>query len=124
MIRMFFRGLLGWCPYCGKGRFAKNRLAAHRFCDYCGLEFENAPGDFTGAAVMGYALTSLTSLALAFALYLLWEPPVALVLALGIAFIIVMSIVTYLPLKGLWIAFLVYTHALTPPGQPDETPGF
>lgn len=123
MIVMFLRGLLGWCPYCGKGRLAKSPFAIHRFCDHCGLEFENAPGDFTGAAVLGYGVTSLASLALGFALVILWEPPILLVLAVGIAFIIVVGIVTYLPLKGLWIAFLVYTHALTPPGMEHWSDG-
>ena len=117
MMIMFLRGLLGWCPFCGKGRFAKNRFATHPACSNCGLVFETAPGDFIGASVMGYALTSVASLALAFALYILWEPPVALVLIVGVVFIIVLGLITYLPMKGLWVAFLVYTHALVPPGE-------
>ena len=119
MILMFLRGLLGWCPFCGKGRFAKNILAANKTCSNCGLEFENAPGDFTGAAVLGYGLNSLVSLALGFAIYLIWEPPILLVIAIGIAVIVVLGMLTYLPLKGLWVAFLVYTHALAPPGHEE-----
>jgi uncharacterized protein (DUF983 family) len=119
MILMLLRGLLGWCPYCGKGRLAKYPISMHRFCDNCGLEFENAPGDFTGGAVPGYGITSVASLALGFAIYFLWEPPIALVIVIGVVFIILMGIITYLPMKGLWIAFLVYTHALTPPGMED-----
>ena len=115
MVTVFLRGFLGDCPYCGKGRLASGLFKTHHHCTHCGLVYQNAPGDFVGATVLGYVVCSFFSLTLGFILVIFTELSLEIIFGLGALLIIVIGTLTYQRLKGLWIAFLVYTEALMPP---------
>jgi uncharacterized protein (DUF983 family) len=115
MIPRYLRGFLGRCPYCGKGRMARGLFALHDHCSNCGLVFQNAPGDFTGAVVLSYGVTSFPTLLVGMLLLVVMELSLMTVIAIGILMTLIIGTFTYQPLKGLWIAFLVDGGALRPP---------
>lgn len=103
----YLRGATGLCPHCGKGPMFRGLILTHDHCSHCGLQFEGKPGDFTGASVLSYSVTSAIALAFGLAAVVLTEWPLMTIILIGFALIFVLSIITYRPLKGLWIAFLV-----------------
>ena len=122
MIVLYLRGLLGRCPNCGKGRMAKGLFDTHESCSNCGMRFRNAPGDFTGASVIAYAIVSLSVLVVGM-LAVLADVSLPLVMVGGAVLTVVIAVLTHQPIKGLWIAFLVHTEALVPPKDDDRAAG-
>ncbi len=115
MLTRYLRGLLGNCPACGKGRFIKGLFGTQPACSHCGLVYHNAPGDFTGAAALGYGVVSLPILALGMLLVIYTDLSIAAIMGIGVVLILLLSVATHQPLKGLWLAFLVDNEALRPP---------
>jgi len=117
MLTTYLRGLMGKCPHCGRGQMMYGLAGVHERCTHCGLIFETDPGDFTGAVVLGYGVSSIPVLLGAMVVVLVADVPIGWVLLVGSLLIALIGTLTYRPLKGLWIAFLVDTHALTPPRE-------
>lgn len=118
MFTSFIRGATGKCPHCGVGAMANGLFATHDKCSHCGLVYQNAPGDFTGASVLSYGVTSLITLTFGLLAVIFTEWSLLAIMVIGIALVIIVGVATYQPLKGLWIAFLVETESLTPPDRP------
>jgi uncharacterized protein (DUF983 family) len=115
MITHYLRGLLGYCPHCGKARWSKGLVGIHAQCSNCGLKFQSAPGDFTGAAVLSYGVTSFPILMLGMLLVAFTDLSLMSIMAIGVVLTLIIGTLTYQPLKGLWIAFLVDNGAIAPP---------
>lgn len=90
---------------------ANGILGMHDSCSHCGLKFQSAPGDFTGASVLSYAVTSVVGLTTGIVGVLL-NIDLLIIMLLGLTVTVIVAVVTYQPLKGLWVAFLVESGAL------------
>ncbi|MFP4321751.1 MAG: DUF983 domain-containing protein [Anaerolineales bacterium] len=116
LVQTLLRGARGRCPNCGQGRLWQGLFGVGAACPVCGQRFQSQPGDFTGASVLSYALASVVGLAFGLLAVLFFEWPLWLTMTLGVALIVAVVALTYRPLKGLWIGFLVYSDFLPPPG--------
>lgn len=112
---LFLRGIVGMCPNCGRGRLWRGLFGVQQQCSHCGLVFESKPGDFTGASVLSYSVTTAAALISTFAFYFLAEPPLMTLMIFGLSVTVIVAVITYQPLKGLWIAFQVQVGWLKPP---------
>lgn len=115
MLIRYWRGFLGRCPHCGKGHFAKGLFATHPHCSQCGLVYANAPGDFTGAAALGYGVVSLPILMVGMLMVSFTDLSLPAIMGIGFVLILLLSVAVHQPIKGLWLAFLVDSEALLPP---------
>lgn len=115
MWTQFWRGFLGYCPTCGKGRFPKGLLGSHEQCSHCGQRFYTGPGDFTGAAAIAYGVVSLPILLLGMLLVVTTELSLVAIIAIGLGLTLVFGILTHQPIKGLWLAFLINNGAIPAP---------
>lgn len=115
MFEPYLRGLRGKCPNCGRGQLAKGLWGTHERCAHCGLVYQNAPGDFTGAVVLSYSLVTFISISYALLMIFIAKASLPLIMISGFTLITLVSVATYQPLKGVWIAFLVQNGWLTPP---------
>jgi uncharacterized protein (DUF983 family) len=120
MFTLLWRGLLGFCPHCGQDRFTDGLLGTRPQCRQCGLAYQGGPGDFTGAAAIAYGVVSIPVLLFCMVLVTESELSPAAILALGVGLIGFLSLASHQPIKGLWLALLVHTGALLPPGQEHQ----
>jgi len=118
MITQLIRGALGKCPNCGNGQMADGLFRTHPECSHCGLVYQGSPGDFTGASVLSYGVTSVASLGVAILLLIFTELSVTSILLICLAVIFSVGILTYPILRGIWVGFLVSIGWLIPPEDP------
>jgi uncharacterized protein (DUF983 family) len=115
MIQQFLRGLLGYCPHCGQGRFTQGLFGTREACSHCGLRFYSGPGDFTGAAAIAYGVVSIPILLFGLLLVVVSELSLVSIMAIGLGLTLLLGIATHQPIKGLWLAFLLNNGAIHPP---------
>ncbi|MFO7171608.1 MAG: DUF983 domain-containing protein [Bacillota bacterium] len=104
--RAIWNGLLLRCPRCGGGRIFRTRWEMHPRCPACGLGFERAEGDFLGAIVVAYGVTSVLIAAGAYALAALTDLPGDLQVAIWAAVGTLFLFLFYRNMKGIWIGIL------------------
>lgn len=103
--RLLRTTLGGRCPACGKGRLFVGLYAMRASCEACGVGFERNPGNWTGAVVVTYGVTTLLSIVLGLALVLRFgfAPFVPWVL-IGTA--VCVALVLHRPAKAWWVWLL------------------
>lgn len=109
---MVARAFLRRCPICGQGGLFRRWFTMRERCPRCGLRFGQGEGAFLGSISLGYGVAGL-----AFFVYLgvvlaltLPDPPI-LVLTLGSAAVILVTILVVFPWsKTVWAAIEVMLH--------------
>jgi uncharacterized protein (DUF983 family) len=111
-VRMTLRALIGNCPRCGHSPMFRGIFALRDRCDYCGISFENQPGDFTGAAHI--SATAISAFAMVLGVLTMWALKLSVwqTVALDLPVIVLVGLAVHRLIKALWMSFIVYTQAL------------
>src|SRR5574341_1405471 len=99
-IIVFVRGLLGYCPNCGQRRMFRGIYALHDCCPACGMQFENKPGDFTGAAYLSSGIAGFIGVMLGLGGGLLTDYSVFAILSAAVPVVIIVATLLHRPIKG------------------------
>jgi uncharacterized protein (DUF983 family) len=104
--RMLLRGLMKRCPNCGAGHLFRGWFTMIERCPRCRYRFERQEGFAVGAMAINIVVTEVLFLIfVGVSLLLTWpDPPVALLVGLGLALNIVVPIVFYPWSKTIWAA--------------------
>lgn len=103
-------GLFGRCPRCGKGHIFQGFLKIRDHCEVCGLDYSFAdPAD--GPAVFVQLFASVPGVIFVVLLQILAEPPLWLLIALGLPVVLITTILPLRPIKGWLIAVQYVTGA-------------
>ena len=129
---LLVRSLRGHCPVCGRGPLFSSILALRPYCPECGYRYRRAieygsDGFLSGAVSINVLLTGTIAAAT-----IIWiaanglRIPIAVQLAIGIAWTIVFPVAFHRFAVGLWIALdlrfnppLEHELAAAPPRPPD-----
>lgn len=110
---MFKKLLLGVrlrCPNCQQPTISDGFFQVNRVCSSCGVQFERKSGEGAGASIIWISVLPILALILFFIMYAL-NPDLSLAILLGVplAFVIILGLVGYRHVKGLWIAIAYLT---------------
>ncbi len=99
LLPAMWRGFLGRCPNCGKGKMFRKFLKVFDRCEVCGEELhhhraDDAPAYFV-IAIVGHVVV-----ALAFIVEIAFWPPLWVSLALWLPLTLVMAVALLQPIKG------------------------
>ena len=121
-MNTLWRGLRLRCPHCGKGSISRGFLRRHARCQVCAVRFERKAGETAGASIVWLAVLPIISMLFYFALYAS-SPHLPLPAQLGItaAFTLILGLLGYRHVCGLWIAFVELSEGLQA-DSPTETP--
>lgn len=106
MLAAAWNGLLLRCPSCRQGRMGKPGLGLKSACPHCEVVFEPEEGDFLGAMVMAYAVTSVLIVIGVYLVAVFTNLTAKQQLALWSAAGTLFLILTYRNMKGAWIGIL------------------
>jgi uncharacterized protein (DUF983 family) len=113
-LGIFFAGLRGRCPRCGRGALFDGFLTITERCSVCGLRFSgHDAGDAPAVAVifiLGFGIVGL-----AWVLEMLLQPPLWLHAAVWIPATVLGALVLLRPLKGLTVAAQFKVRAVDEP---------
>ena len=104
----FSTGLRCRCPACGKGRLYNGLLTVAPKCESCGLDL-SAHDSGDGPAVFVVFILGAVVVAGAFALEMMFEPPLWVHAVIWLPVICVLAIVLLRPAKAILVA-LHYKH--------------
>jgi uncharacterized protein (DUF983 family) len=111
ILRALLDGLLLRCPHCHRGRMFESAFRMRRQCPVCGLPFERAAGEVTGAMMINFVVTGVVVMVGSLYFGLFSSVPLGQVLVgLGL-FAIAFPIVFYHCSRGLWVGILYLTAA-------------
>ena len=110
------RGLRKRCPRCGTGRIFAGWLGLKERCPRCDLRFEEE-GGFLGAMTLTYGVAMAVWVAVLVAVLIATVPdvPVVPLLIASIVIMVVVPLLTYPNMKGVWAAI----EFLVAKSQPD-----
>ncbi len=103
-------GVLGRCPRCGQGRFFDGYLTVARGCSVCELDYsEFDSGD--GPAVFIILVVGFIVMGSALVVDVAYSPPYWVHAVLWLPLILILSLGTLRPLKGVFLASQFRTNA-------------
>ena len=108
LVQLIFKGVLGYCPHCGKVRIFKGIYAVYERCPNCNTPLEDKPGDFTGAAYINSLLTGIVAVTLGVIGVLFTDLPVGILTAIAIPILWIVATIFHWPIKGVWVAITYY----------------
>lgn len=103
-------GLRGRCPRCGEGRLFDGYLSIAPRCAACGLDYSFADSA-DGPAVFAILIVGFIVAGAALLVEVAYSPPIWLHFALWMPLVLVLSLATMRPLKGLLIALQFHHKA-------------
>lgn len=111
-------GLRGRCPRCGRGQIFDGFLKIRERCEVCDLSYDFAdPAD--GPAVFVQLFASVPGVTLLLMLEVFVEPPLWLLLTLGLPVVLLGSVLPLRPIKG-WIIAMEYTYEAQQAGTASQ----
>lgn len=110
-IRKLLLGLFLICPNCEQGRFGRGLFAIQPQCPVCAVKYERQPGEGTGAMILTLSLMPIVSIILFF---ILWNAGVDVWVnaIISISSVIVLCLLVYRHMRGLWVAVTHLTGGL------------
>src|SRR5829696_8960629 len=96
-------GLFGRCPHCGEGKLFDGFLTLAPRCKVCGLDFAFADSA-DGPAVFVILIVGLVVAGSALIVEIAYTPPIWVHIALWLPLVLILSLGTLRPLKGLMVA--------------------
>lgn len=106
MLRAAWIGMRLTCPACGQGRIYRSLKVMNHECPTCGVIFEREEGDFLGAMVIAYSVTSVLVAAGVFLMLLLTEMSATQHVLFWTVTATLFLLTTYRNMKGIWIGIL------------------
>ncbi|MGQ7830775.1 DUF983 domain-containing protein [Altererythrobacter sp. Z27] len=100
---IFKSGWKGLCPRCSEGKMFKSWLKVSDECEVCGLDYRFASPD-DGPAFFSLTFVAFPLLFLVVWLQVLWEPPLAALLAIAIPLMSLGCLLPLRPIKGWLVA--------------------
>jgi uncharacterized protein (DUF983 family) len=122
MLRLAGIGMRLQCPACRRGRICRSLFRMNETCPHCGVVFEREEGDFLGAIVVAYSITSVAVVAGILTLEMLTDLDPMLHVIIWSLFAVVFVVLTYRNMKGIWLGILHAMVGLRPhisPADPD-----
>ncbi|MFZ5822843.1 MAG: DUF983 domain-containing protein [Bacillota bacterium] len=110
MLKAAWTGLLLRCPNCREGRMGQGLLGLKQTCPRCGAVFEPEEGDFLGAMVMAYAVTSVLLVLGIYLVAVFTDLTARQQLLLWSVTGTLFLVLTYRNMKGAWVGIL---HTMT-----------
>lgn len=107
-----FRGFIGRCPLCGRGRLFRSYYKVRERCETCNVQFEPTSGQSTGGMAINLVMTIL--IGFVGGIFLVLYAPERLALGM-LALLVVMAIfhlLFYRFARGLWLGIMVATGDL------------
>ncbi len=107
-----FRGFIGRCPLCGRGRLFRSYYKVRERCETCNVQFEPTSGQSTGGMAINLVMTIL--IGFVGGIFLVLYAPERLALGM-LALLVVMAIfhlLSYRFARGLWLGIMVATGDL------------
>lgn len=110
MLNKLLLGLRLRCPNCQQPTMSDGLFQVNRTCSSCGVQFERKSGESAGASIIWISVLPILALILFFIMYAL-NDDLSLFILLGVplAFVIILGLVGYRHIKGLWIAIAYLT---------------
>lgn len=113
MVNKLWLGFRLRCPHCGEGHINDGLLKNRKVCEVCGVRFERKSGESAGASIIWISILPIISLIFYFILYAIDSSQTLIVrLAITIAFAIVLGVIGYRHMRGLWIAVVELSDGL------------
>ncbi|MEQ8672551.1 MAG: DUF983 domain-containing protein [Aggregatilineales bacterium] len=113
MRETLLRGLKLRCPNCGEGHISDGLFSIKATCEVCGVRFERKSGESAGASIIWLSILPIPALILYFVMVAINpDLPLAVQLAIPLGFLLVMSLIGYRHIRGLWIAVVALTDGL------------
>lgn len=107
---LYFNGMLGRCPNCGKGHMLRGLLKVSSKCENCGLSFSFADaGD--GPAIFVMTIVGFIVIALMWYVEVVYRPPYWVHAAILLPVSAFLCIALLRPIKGLFIALQYFNRA-------------
>ena len=108
-ILALWRGLIGRCPQCGRGKLFKSFYGIRERCAVCDVQFERTGNQSTGGMAINLVLTLM--LGFAGGIWLVLRDPNAIFpqLFILIGGLMVFHVLFYRPAKGLWLGLTSLT---------------
>jgi len=106
MLRAAWVGMQLRCPACGEGRISRGLTTMNQSCPQCGVTFERDEGDFLGAMVVAYSITSVLVGVGIYVVAVTTDLPVTGHLILWTVFAGLFLLLTYRNMKGIWLGIL------------------
>jgi uncharacterized protein (DUF983 family) len=106
MVKAAWVGLRLRCPACGRGRIYRGLTTMNEECSHCGVVFEREEGDFLGAVVVAYSITSVVVAIGVYALIMLADLSAMTHVLIWSIFATVFLVTTYRNMKGIWLGIL------------------
>lgn len=110
MLKKLWQGLRLHCPNCHQATISNGLFQVNRECRHCGVQFERKSGESAGASIIWISLLPILALILFFVMYMI-NPDLSVPILLGVplAFGVILGLVGYRHIKGLWIAIAYLT---------------
>lgn len=117
MVETLMRGLKLRCPNCGEGHISNGLFSIKKTCEVCGVRFERKSGESAGASIVWVAILPIPALIIYFVMVAINpDLPLAVQLAVPLGFLLIVSVIGYRHMRGIWIAVVALTDGL----QVDE----
>lgn len=123
MLRHAYTGMQLRCPNCCRGRIYSSFSRLNPACPVCGVRFEREEGDFLGAMLIAYSVTSLLVVVGVLLTAALTDLSLTGHLTLWALCAVLFLTLTYRNMKGIWIGILHRMVGLRPGEAPRETSG-
>jgi len=116
--RMFRRGLVKHCPWCGSGHITQGYFKLKARCPRCGLGFQRLEGQWSGDIGINTIVTfGLLYVVLMVGVLAFWGHTNTTALAIiGLAIVLVFPVLFVPHAKSLWLAI----DCMMRPVEPDE----
>lgn len=108
-----WRGLIGRCPLCGRGKLFYAYYKVRERCDHCGVRYEPTSGQSTGGMAINLVLTMFLGFAGGILLVLRYPDRLFVGLAALLAVMALFHIIFYRFARGLWLGIMVMTGDLS-----------
>ncbi|HLN64975.1 MAG TPA: DUF983 domain-containing protein [Symbiobacteriaceae bacterium] len=106
MCKAAWVGLFLRCPACRQGRIYRSFTAMNEECPVCGVVFEREEGDFLGAMVVAYSITSVVIAFGVYVLIVLTDLDAMTHVVIWSVFATLFLVTTYRNMKGIWLGIL------------------
>lgn len=111
--RTLLTGLRLRCPNCGEGKISNGLFQFNHTCAVCHVRFERKSGESAGASIIWLSILPIPALAIYFVMMAVTpDLPFAVLMGVPLVFLLIISIIGYRHMRGIWIAIVHLTDGL------------
>lgn len=110
MLQALTRGAMLRCPNCGHATISDSLWTVNQECRVCHVIFERKSGESAGASIIWLSTLPIMALIIFFVMYALNSSlPVWLLAGIPVLFVLIIGVVGYRHVKGVWIGIAYLT---------------